>query len=331
MGRSETIGQIQNLQTQRPVICLTPVKNEAWILESFLTSASQWADTVIIADQFSTDGSREIANRCVKVALVENNQEAYNELDRQKLLINTARSISESSILVTLDADEFFSPGFQDTEDWTRIINAPPGTVFSFRWLNIYPDLEHGWFSDGYFPWVLVDDGSPHRGTPMHSVRVPINPANEPIQVNDFYVLHLQYVDWARMQSKQRYYQCLERIKNPKKPSIDVYRMYHHMYDLSSKLIPLPEEIRSCIGKIILELNEKEAEESYWFDDEVMKYLDTYGPGFFRKENIWARRWPVKDPRKLKDRLVHAYMKYTQKFTGTRVVHRIDRYLRFHY
>ena len=35
------------------IICLTPVKNEGWILERFLKCTSLWADYIIIADQSS--------------------------------------------------------------------------------------------------------------------------------------------------------------------------------------------------------------------------------------------------------------------------------------
>ncbi len=48
-------------ETDKPVlICLTPIRNEAWILERFLQCASLWADYIIIGDQNSDDGSREI-------------------------------------------------------------------------------------------------------------------------------------------------------------------------------------------------------------------------------------------------------------------------------
>ena len=45
----------------RPLlIVMTPVRNEAWVLHAFLKTTSTWADFIIIADQMSTDGSRDI-------------------------------------------------------------------------------------------------------------------------------------------------------------------------------------------------------------------------------------------------------------------------------
>jgi len=45
---------IKNIMTNQPLlICMTPVRNEAWILHAFLKATSLWADHIIIADQNS--------------------------------------------------------------------------------------------------------------------------------------------------------------------------------------------------------------------------------------------------------------------------------------
>jgi hypothetical protein len=107
------------------LICLTPIKDEAWILERFLKCASVWADHIIIADQGSKDESKEIACRFPKVTLVENNSKTYNERERQELLIREARKISGPRILMTLDADEFLTADFLTSPEWETILQAP--------------------------------------------------------------------------------------------------------------------------------------------------------------------------------------------------------------
>ena len=100
------------------IICLTPVKNEAWILDKFIQCASLWADCIIIADQMSTDGSRDIALKYPKVRLIDNDSEAFNEPERQKLLVDAARQIhfnGQRRLLISLDADEFLTSNFQET------------------------------------------------------------------------------------------------------------------------------------------------------------------------------------------------------------------------
>ncbi|MFX4883847.1 glycosyltransferase family 2 protein, partial [Acinetobacter baumannii] len=77
---------------QRKIIVLTPIKNEAWILKTFLEVTSFFADHIIIADQGSTDESRDIALSFEKVILIPNNDTRFNEVTRQQLLINYCRS-----------------------------------------------------------------------------------------------------------------------------------------------------------------------------------------------------------------------------------------------
>ena len=66
------------------MIVMTPVRNEAWVLPAFLESTSRWADYIIIADQMSTDGSREIARACnVPIATGER---LFSRYDFRRLL-----------------------------------------------------------------------------------------------------------------------------------------------------------------------------------------------------------------------------------------------------
>src|SRR6266513_1643562 len=98
------------MNSERPlVICLTPVKNEEWIIEKFLACTSLWADHIILADQGSTDRTTEIAKNFSKVVLIKNYDEQFNEHFRQQLLVDKAREFPGKKLLIALDADEFFT------------------------------------------------------------------------------------------------------------------------------------------------------------------------------------------------------------------------------
>lgn len=98
----------------RKIVVLTPVRNEKWVLDCFLLAASQFADHIIILDQMSVDGSREIARRYEKVILIDNPSEDFNERERQEMLLREARKLGENNVLIALDADEIPSPTFLD-------------------------------------------------------------------------------------------------------------------------------------------------------------------------------------------------------------------------
>src|SRR4051812_20136261 len=109
------------------IVVITPVKNEAWILNRFLQVTSQFADRIIIADQNSTDESVSICQRYLKVTLVRNEFDEYDEASRQRLLIQMARElVPEPKILLALDADEILAANATTTSGWQDMLKAAP-------------------------------------------------------------------------------------------------------------------------------------------------------------------------------------------------------------
>src|SRR6266550_4777142 len=110
------------------IVVLTPVKNEEWILDQFLSVTSQFADLIIVADQSSTDNSRQICSKFSKVHLIANESEIYDEATRQQLLIKTARQLVPGRrILLALDADELLAADSINSPGWQAMLDADPG------------------------------------------------------------------------------------------------------------------------------------------------------------------------------------------------------------
>src|SRR4051794_12601821 len=99
-------------------ICLTPTRNEAWVIRHFLAAASTWADKVIVADQSSTDGTAEALGNFAKASLVRNESLVFDERHRQNLLLGRAREMQGKRILIALDADEALSANCASTAEW---------------------------------------------------------------------------------------------------------------------------------------------------------------------------------------------------------------------
>ena len=101
---------------QRPaLVVLTPVRNEAWILERFLSVTSQFADLIVLADQGSTDNTTAIATRFPKVVVIPNEDPGFDEAHRQDLLLTAARErVPLPRILLALDADEILAADAMD-------------------------------------------------------------------------------------------------------------------------------------------------------------------------------------------------------------------------
>jgi len=324
------------------IICLTPVRNEAWILNRFLKAAGLWADHIIIADQKSTDESREIAQKHSKVILIDNPSGTYNEAERQKLLIDEARKIKGPRLLITLDADEIFTPDILTSAEWQTVLESSPGTIFKFQWANICPDLQNMWIVKS-LPWGYMDDGYEHTGPIMHSDRVPLPPDHNVVLLNQIKVIHFQYTHWERMQSKHRWYQCYEKINFPEKSAINIFRTYHHMYAIpESQLIPVPLEWIKEYDRLGIDIISVCHEKKIWWDEQVLQLIEQYGGDFFKKINIWDVNWAnkaklwgktntdiYKDPRNRIDKYIHSWLMKTQKNHEKRVNHFIEKAIRF--
>ena len=302
------------------LIVMTPVRNEAWILPAFLKATSLWADYIIVADQMSTDGSRDIYPQYEKVIVIDNTNPNFNEAERQAILVAKAREVAagRDCILIGLDADEIMPANWRDTADGQHILNSVPGDVFWFKWAQLAPDKQH--YGDSvFYPWMFHDDGVEPHGNyvrNMHSMRIPY-PIEEKqmYYVNDFRVLHCGLLDVERIAAKNRFYQFVDWEMNHRSP-ISLGRSYaqhykknirHDMqYTLESEAIAFPFDFWSLI--------EMHATHT-WFDDYIYERINNYPSATLRKLDIWdddfLHYYKVLDPRNIVDKLIHRYLHNT--------------------
>jgi len=324
------------------IICLTPIRNEGWVLDSFLRAAEMWADHIILADQRSTDDSATVATRFRKVRLITNDSGAFDENVRQRLLLAAAREIEGPKLLVALDADEFLTPTWHHAPEWQSALRAAPGTVFSFDWVNVLPGTTRAYIPAEKVPFAFCDDGSDHHGGPIHARRIPVPPSAPIRAMRDVKVLHLQFTDWQRMKSKQRWYQCWEWLHNPGKRPIQLYRQYHRMD-------AFPEDEVHAMDPAWLEryadwgipLGATASRPPYWWDEEVLGWIIKHGTEMFRRLDIWDVPWgeiasaldvavdtrAVADPRSRMDRAIHRWLARTQHGAGKTRTRQVQRAL----
>ncbi len=299
------------------LIVMTPVRNEAWVLRAFLQATSLWADYIIIADQMSTDGSRELYSQYEKVIVIDNTNPDFNEAERQAMLVAKAREVAagQDTILFGLDADEILQADWQNTPDGQHILHSVPRDVFWFRWAQLAPDKQH-YGDSGFYPWVFHDDGVEPHGNyvrKMHSMRIPY-PIEEKqmYYVHDFRVLHFGALDPNRTAAKSRFYQFVDWELNHRSP-ITLSRSYAahskraQKYDmqftLTDDMIAFPFDFWEQI-----ELGARHS----WFDDYIAERLTQYPVSVLRKLDIWddefLQYYHIKDPRRWVDRYIHTYI-----------------------
>jgi glycosyltransferase involved in cell wall biosynthesis len=325
----------------RQIVCVTPVKNEGWFLDRFLRATELWADRIIVADQGSTDDTREIARRFSKVTLVDNPRTEYDEGARQRLLISAAREVPGPKVVVALDADEVLTPNWTSSPEWQGAFAAPPGTVLAFDWVNVLPGWEQAYLPSEPVPFGYVDDGAEHSGDRIHATRVPVPAGADVRHMGEVKVIHLQYADWQRMKSKQRWYQCWEAINGGAKRPVQLYRQYHRMDAFPpEEIVDFPRAWVDAYARLGVDIAPEPTDDVYWWDEEVYRWIADHGPERFRRLAIWEVDWDrvadtvgangdrpaVADPRSPLDRAVHRWLARTQaraSAASTRCVQRM--------
>ena len=276
------------------IVVLAPVRNEAWILERFLSVTSVFADMILVADQASTDGSREMCARYPKAQLIANPERGYDEGSRRRLMVEEARArVGEPRILLALDADEILAADALDRVGWHSMLSAPPGTVLGFELVDLYQGTDRCMRHDPFRPFGYVDDGAPFQGRIIHGARVPV-PAGAPtLRLNDIKLLHYAAAAPARFASKLRWYSCLENVLGTCRPPLKRRLRYlnHLDYTWRGRLEPVRPEWLNGWESRGIDMHTVPQEPYCWHDVEVLRWIAQYGERRFWLDDIWRFDW----------------------------------------
>ena len=333
-------------KTDKPLlIVLTPVRNEAWILRAFLSATSLWADYIIIADQMSTDGSREIAKSFPKVRLIENNREDIHMGDVRCMLMEEARRIPGDKILFTLDADEFWSGDFMHTKSWEKIIHSQPDDVFLFKWMNLRPGLKEYVLEpkNEYFNWVThasndFFDGAYPKNRFIHEWRLrwsPKSTSEKCYNVDEIRAIHFGEANIKRTENKGIYYAVSSiAIPNKEYNLVSLYRQYHPVITKRT-FIPMPNDIFDWYksqGVDVLQLIDM-SDVGQYYTDRVLYYIHRDGAEKYAILDIWDEEFCSKhnlpDPRKFWQKLVHLYLRKTRNVSHNIIVRVLDKSIKW--
>ena len=281
-------------------IVLTPVKNEAWILQQSLENFSAFADHILIADQGSTDGSTEIYKKFPKVTVIENKESGHNNSVRW-LLLDSARKIfntldkNEPTIIFCLDADEMIS---KDTANLIHKLsedhlNRNPDKTISFElpWIQLWKDIHHyrndGVWLNNFKNIVFIDnvhlDYIRSLTINDHTSRIPNT--SEIIKLPDNPLLHFQFIAWESSQIKQAWYMASELISGQFSA-----RRINHKYEGSLQknavVIETPTEWINSIPEAQSVIPPKETTKIWQFE-KLIGWFDNFGLEYFEHLNIW--------------------------------------------
>ncbi|RFM27396.1 glycosyltransferase family 2 protein [Deminuibacter soli] len=295
------------------IVVLTPVKNEAWILERFLQVTSLFADLIIVADQLSTDNTKEITERFSKALYVLNDTPEYDEEYRQHLLINKAREqVKGKMLLLALDADELITADSIGHTEWVNIAAQQPGTRIMMKKPDILPGFREYLDYPEYFYLGYIDDGATHKGKKIHSSRLP--PSDKTYNANGITFMHYAQVRGKEYKSRQRLYSVIE--KNNATSSLQLrYRKYSRALQRrgAEKMIKtFPEQWLKRFRDEQIDIEQFTSTELNNYNKQLLAFFTEQGSRKYWWEDIWYVDY---------ENIIEEFKKDNDVFPGLRIAY----------
>jgi hypothetical protein len=315
--------------TLRKFIVLTPTRNEAWCLETFISATTLWADYIIIRDQNSIDGSREIAAKFPNVLVLDNPSKYYNESEnRRQLLFEARRRFGLGNVLFSLDADERLSPEILKSELLATLRGLEPGTGIKIPFANVRPGLGHFW-SVEIDPIAWVDDGrEPETTSNIHFPRTTIENFAKVFEPRPLKIIHLQYIYESQFREKQVWYILKEVLDLENRNIVKIFRRYMHVLNTNeSKSQLIPSSWWSDYASNGVNIFETSGVPHSWRSIQIEEYFRRIDPKTINK--LPRRYFGEYQELRRGHWLVHTYLERTQRFLNANVLSPANYLVRF--
>ena len=274
------------------VIAHLTVKNEAWVIEHTLASLSGFCDVILVNDQQSTDGTRDIAARFPKAVWIESPESKVCEQARWQLW-DVARDYDGTNLVWCTDADELVSPRLVRRFLDERRAELAGGTVIDTLYCHFWNSPERyrtglgGAYAPHLKPVAIVDDRRANydrsRALPLHEERVPIAAGARRLKAEHVPVMHLQWLLPNRSQMRQAWYRCREWIHGGRSAAA-INEFYSiTLPSLYVQTAPIPQ---AWLEGVTLPGTAGDAQPS-WHEADILRWFDERGVAFFEPIEIW--------------------------------------------
>ncbi len=275
------------------IIALLMVKNESWILPTYLSGMKDLADEVIAIDDGSTDDTKHILQNAG--AIVLENHEVWKsgtpEFSMRQRLLEEGRKRGGTHF-ICLDADEAFSLPFR--QHGREIISQlKPGQKLLMQWMflwkdpYIFIDDKRSLFKDNYKDLVFCDSQDlQHSFAFMHVGRTPGLTTDQNsirLEPQTGACLHFTFVNWNRCMLKQAWCRCSDLIHEPGRYVKINNKYYFPEKNPGFKFSPIPKE---WFEGLVMPANIENLPPS-WHLKTVISFFDRFGIENFEPLEIW--------------------------------------------
>ena len=278
------------------IIAIIPVKNEEWILRRNLATLSLFCDYIIVGLDSCADTSEEICDSFSKVIKVFIQDGTLNHLkkNRRQLLLERARLISDSAVIIAVDADEIFSSNILSLDVLKNINHLKPGYGLSVRFRELWfsPYLYRGEDSSSWsgrqMPCIWRDNGDDYPIGNRHEVRIPNTIKVEKIELDLIHFARVVPVNyWARMRN-YIVHEVAVLHQNPNKINM-FYSIVRDEKDMKLSIVPV-SWYENWIDNDCSFLKFEDKFDN-WFNDSTLNLILESNIGMLDKCDIWDFDW----------------------------------------
>lgn len=272
------------------IIALLPVKNEAWVLPSYISSVSKVANEIIALDDGSTDESATILKKTNGYVFQHDfrSEKVINMSRRRSLLLEKGREHGGTHF-IWLDADETFSGNFLYKA--REIIGSlKPGRKIGLPWVHAWKDTEH-YLNDNSSPlgkiwkdFIVCDDGKmKFEERFLSEARTPGSNDNiEVLTKETGVVLHWQFSRWNITQYKQALYRCIELLEGSRSA-----RRINHTYSITLDNKDLETGVIPTEWTKGITMPNTSTPESNCYKNQILTLFGLHGIEKFESLQIW--------------------------------------------
>lgn len=276
---------------------MMPVRNEDWILPLSIPGVMSWCDALVVLLHRCVDDSKVIvqvarANYGTdRVMILESEDESWHEMIHRQRMLDAARTMGATHLAIT-DADEVL---VQPNSIKPMIAGLAAGHMLQLPMRNVWRRFnqyrsDRSPFGQAVTTLAFADHHSlgwrNTNGDYCHHHREPFN-GRVGLRVYDVPgVLHLQFVDWARLTAKHAWYKMQERARWPHKPVAEIDRLYSMALDETGfQGSPIPDGWWSGLTEFF-EFVKIGAPS--WHIAECARLKAAYPRGYFNGLNLWG-------------------------------------------
>lgn len=205
------------------LICLTPVRSDAWSLGASSRAVLKWCDAQIVCEnaEWADPATRAALPDDSRVHYFQSDAHGWNEVDIRQRMLEVGREMGGTHFAL-VDADEILTGNLLATIRDVADALAP-AECLRLPWHHLWRGLDQyrtdaSPFGRRAMTWALFRD-APHltyrvgaNGYQIHA-RAPQGLGTIEVQDRTSGLMHMQHLVWRRALSKQVMYRMVEHLR----------------------------------------------------------------------------------------------------------------------